>query len=71
MHEVCLVVELLYLTLQESNKLFTGPLARQMLDQKNGGECQLQNELWKVFVLLEQKKQGLELQKDSEVVYQV
>ena len=54
-----------------SRKLFTGPFARQMLDPRNGGEVQQHNEKWKVFVLLEKNKQGVILQKNSEVLYQV
>ena len=41
--------------------------AHQMLDQKNEDEA----EEWKVFVLLEPKKQGLKLKEGSEVLYQV
>ena len=52
-------------------ELFTGPYARQMLDPRNGGEVQPDNEKWNVFVLLEKNKQGLVLQKNSEVLYQV
>ena len=57
--------------IQVSRQLFTGPYARQMLDPKRRGESQRETEKWKVFVLLEQKKQGLVLNKDSEVLYQV
>ena len=42
-----------------------------MIDPRKGGESQHENEKWKVFVLLEQKKHGLVLRKDSEVLYQV
>ena len=42
-----------------------------MLDPRNRGDSQLKNGKWKVFVLLEQKKQGLILEKGSEVLYQV
>ena len=42
-----------------------------MLDPKNLGESQLENEKWKVFVLLDKNKQDLVLQKGSEVLYQV
>ena len=38
-----------------------------MLDQNNEDK----REEWKVFVLLENKKQGLVLEKGSEVLYQV
>ena len=54
-----------------SGKFFTGPFARQILDPRNGGESQSEKEKWKVFVLLERNKQGLILQKNSEVLYQV
>ena len=54
-----------------SRKLFTGPYARQMLDRRSGGESQHETEKWKVFVLLEQNKQGLVLNEGSEVLYQV
>ena len=53
--------------------LFTGPFARQfvLLDTRNGGESQFENKEWKVFALLERKKQGLVLKKGSEVLHQV
>ena len=54
-----------------SKELLTGPKARQMLDPRNGGNSQLENEKWKVFVLLEQKKHGVVLKKGSEVLHQV
>jgi hypothetical protein len=41
-----------------------------MLDPSNGGESQ-QDEKWKVFALLEKNKQGLVLERNSEVLYQV
>ena len=42
-----------------------------MFDPGNGGESQTENEKWKVFALLEMSKQGLVLNKGSEVLYQV
>ena len=57
--------------MQKSKELFTGPFARQMLDPKNRSESQLKYEKWKVFALLKQRKQGLVLNKNSEVLYQV
>ena len=67
----CLVELLLFINLQASKELFTGPFAREMLDPRNGGESQNENEKWKMFALLEKNKQGLVLKKDSEVLYQV
>ena len=56
-----------------SRQLFTGPFARQLLvqDPKRKGESQNEKEKWKIFVLLKKDKQGLVLNKDSEVLYQV
>ena len=51
-----------------SKELYTGPDARQMLNSKNGDEPK---QKWKVFLLLEQRKQGLVLKNDSEFLYQV
>ena len=43
-----------------------------MLELMNGGESQHVNEKWKAFALLEIKnKQGLVLERGSEVLYQV
>ena len=42
-----------------------------MLGTRNGKKSQLENEKWKVFVLLPQNKQGLILKEGSEVLYQV
>ena len=42
-----------------------------MLDPKNGGDFQNENEKWKAFALLETNKQDLVFKKGSEVLYQV
>lgn len=42
-----------------------------MLDPKKGDESEHENDKWKVFVLLEKNKQGLVLNKGSEILYQV
>ena len=42
-----------------------------MLSPKDVGELEVENEKWKMFVLLEQKKHGLLFKKGSEVIHQV
>lgn len=57
--------------MQESKELYTGPFARQMLDPRNLGFSENENDKWKVFVLLEKNKQHFLFKSGSEVLYQV